>query len=51
MTAFQDTASELALLRMRVVRGVAGQEAPAREQALLMDLATHRREFAGTALA
>jgi len=50
MTAFQDVASELALLRMRVARGTGGPAAPAREQALLLDLAARRREFAWTVL-
>ena len=50
LTAFQDAASELALLRMRMARGAADAQAPARERALLQTLVQRRREFVGTSV-
>jgi len=48
MEAFQDAASELALLRMRMARGAADSSAPAAERALLHSIVTRRLEFIGT---
>ncbi len=47
MRAFQDTASELALLRRRTEHGAHHVDAPAQEQALLAALASRRAEFIG----
>ncbi len=49
MRSFQDTASELALLRMRMVRGTADAQAPGTERLLLDALVRLRRVFVGTA--
>ena len=49
MRTFQDTASDLALLRARMVHGSAEPGAPQRERELLDALTTHRRDFAGSA--
>ena len=46
MRAFQDAASDLALLRSRMHRGVAEPQAGARERALLETVTTHRHTFA-----
>ncbi len=48
MAAFQDTASELALLRARLVRGTAGADAQQRELDLLHAMTDHRRAFVGS---
>ena len=48
MQAFQDAASELAFLRLRMQRGVADDTAPATERRLLQSVATRRREFIGS---
>jgi len=48
MEAFQDAASELAYLRMRVQRGAGESTAPATERRLLMSVATRRLEFIGS---
>ncbi len=48
MEAFQDAASELAYLRMRVQRGAADDSAAATELRLLSSVATRRREFIGS---
>lgn len=48
MRAFQDTASELALLRRRMTHSAADAHAVGEEQALLHALATRRAEFLGT---
>src|SRR6478672_5333119 len=48
MTAFQDTASELALLRMRMERGAADAQAPVTERQLLGSLMARRQEFIGS---
>ncbi|HRW19858.1 MAG TPA: PrsW family intramembrane metalloprotease [Dermatophilaceae bacterium] len=45
MRAFQDSASDLALLRSRMVRGAAEPEAPARERELLEAITAHRAAF------
>lgn len=50
MTSFQDAASELALLRMRMARGAAGEQAGAREEVLLQALVSRRHEFVGSRL-
>ena len=47
MRAFQDAASDLALLRARMVRGSAEREAAARESTLLESIVAHRRAFVG----
>ena len=49
MRAFQDTASELALLRLRMHHSAADTHALETERRLLLALAERRREFAGTA--
>ncbi|WP_141845949.1 PrsW family intramembrane metalloprotease [Lapillicoccus jejuensis] len=49
MKAFQDAASDLALLRSRIVRGVAEPQAQTRERELLDSLVAHRAAFTGTA--
>ena len=48
MQAFQDAASELAFLQMRVQRGAADGTASATERRLLESVATRRREFIGS---
>lgn len=48
MSAFQDSASELALLRARLVRGTAEPEASRRERVLLDAITAHRRAFIGS---
>jgi RsiW-degrading membrane proteinase PrsW (M82 family) len=48
MTAFQDSASELALLRSRIVHGTAEKDAAQREMLLLSTLTAHRRAFVGS---
>jgi RsiW-degrading membrane proteinase PrsW (M82 family) len=48
MTAFQDSASELALLRSRIVHGTAEKDAAARELVLLGALTEHRKDFIGS---
>ncbi|MBM6404291.1 PrsW family intramembrane metalloprotease [Phycicoccus sp. CSK15P-2] len=48
MRAFQDTASELALLRRRMHHDAADARALAMERELLMALSTRRLEFVGT---
>ncbi len=47
MRAFQDAASDLALLRSRMVRGSAERDAAVRERALLEAVVAHRRAFVG----
>ena len=47
MRAFQDGASDLALLRARMVRGSAERDAAARERTLLESIVAHRRAFVG----
>ena len=47
MRAFQDAASDLALLRARMVRGSAERDAAAHERALLEGIVAHRRAFVG----
>lgn len=47
MEAFQDAASELALLRVRIARGTADAQAAGSERALLDSLMTRRQEFIG----
>ena len=47
MRAFQDAASDLALLRARMVRGSAERDAAARESTLLESIVAHRRAFVG----
>ena len=47
MRAFQDGASDLALLRARMVRGSAERDAAARESTLLESIVAHRRAFVG----
>ena len=47
MRAFQDAASDLALLRARMVRGSAERDAAARERILLESIVAHRRAFVG----
>ena len=47
MRAFQDTASELALLRRRVVHSAADEHAVAQERELLAALRARRAEFVG----
>ncbi|MEO7753607.1 MAG: PrsW family intramembrane metalloprotease [Terracoccus sp.] len=48
MSAFQDSASDLALLRSRIVHGTAEDEAAERERVLLAAITTHRRDFVGS---
>ncbi|HEU5143570.1 MAG TPA: PrsW family intramembrane metalloprotease [Dermatophilaceae bacterium] len=48
MVAFQDSASELALLRSRIVHGTAEKDAPQREMVLLQSLTAHRKDFVGS---
>lgn len=48
MRAFQDSASELALLRYRLVRGTAESGASSRERVLLDAITAHRRAFIGS---
>ena len=48
MRAFQDAASDLALLRSRVVNGTAEPEAPLHERELLTAITAHRAGFVGT---
>jgi RsiW-degrading membrane proteinase PrsW (M82 family) len=45
MRSFQDSASDLALLRARVVKGAAEGDARARERVLLEAMTTHRAAF------
>jgi protease PrsW len=47
MRAFQDEASDLALLRARMVQGTAERDAAAHERTLLEALVAHRRAFVG----
>ena len=47
MRAFQDGASDLALLRARMVRGSAERDAAAHERRLLEAIVANRREFVG----
>ncbi len=47
MEDFQDTASELALLRRRMYHSAADAQALQDERDLLADLVSRRREFAG----
>jgi RsiW-degrading membrane proteinase PrsW (M82 family) len=49
MLSFQDTASELALLRMRMARGTADAQATGTERVLLDALVRLRQVFVGTA--
>lgn len=49
MRAFQDSASELALLRYRMVRQSADQESLRTERVLLDSMTARRRQFAGLA--
>ncbi|MEO7448331.1 MAG: PrsW family intramembrane metalloprotease, partial [Humibacillus sp.] len=48
MDAFQDSASDLALLRSRLVHGTAESEATQRELVLLESITAHRRDFIGS---
>lgn len=48
MTAFQDSASELALLRSRIVHGTAERDASERELRLLEALTGYRKDFVGS---
>lgn len=48
MSAFQDSATDLALLRSRIVHGTAERDAQQREMALLNAITTHRRNFIGS---
>ena len=50
MTSFQDAASELALLRMRMARGAAGERSAAVEASLLQALVSRRHDFVGSRL-
>ena len=47
MRSFQDSASELALLRYRMINHVADQQSLFRERVLLDSMTARRREFAG----
>lgn len=47
MRGFQDTASELAMLRRRMHHGAADARAPGQERALLVALAARREDFVG----
>ncbi|EWT00986.1 membrane protein [Intrasporangium oryzae NRRL B-24470] len=51
MAAFQDSASDLALLRSRLVHGTAEPGASERELELLDAITTHRRNFIGSPMA
>ncbi|GAA6527235.1 PrsW family intramembrane metalloprotease [Intrasporangium sp. DVR] len=51
MDAFQDSASDLALLRSRLVHGTAERDAAQRELVLLEAITAHRRDFIGTPVA
>jgi hypothetical protein len=48
MEAFQDAASDLALLRHRMARGEVDATALAAERRLLASVVARRREFIGT---
>ena len=48
MHAFQDSASELALLRARLVHGTAEEGATEREMVLLQSITAHRHGFVGS---
>ncbi|MDC5696606.1 PrsW family intramembrane metalloprotease [Intrasporangium calvum] len=48
MDAFQDSASDLALLRSRLVHGTAERDAAQRETVLLQAITAHRKDFIGT---
>ena len=48
MRSFQDSASDLALLRARIARGSAGKDAQPAERALLDSIVAHRQGFIGT---
>lgn len=48
MEAFQDSASDLALLRSRIVHGTAEKGAAERELLLLQAITAHRRNFIGS---
>ncbi|WP_246069675.1 PrsW family intramembrane metalloprotease [Humibacillus xanthopallidus] len=48
MQAFQDSASDLALLRSRLVHGTAEGDASQRELVLLESITAHRRDFVGS---
>ena len=48
MDAFQDSASDLALLRSRLVHGTAEEGASEREMVLLEAITAHRRDFVGS---
>ncbi len=48
MNAFQDSASDLALLRSRLVHGTAESDATRRELVLLEAITAHRRDFVGS---
>jgi RsiW-degrading membrane proteinase PrsW (M82 family) len=48
MHAFQDSASDLALLRSRLVHGTAESDAQQRELVLLEAITTYRRDFVGS---
>jgi len=48
MDAFQDSASDLALLRARLVHGTAESNATEREMVLLNAITAHRRDFVGS---
>ncbi|MGW5239188.1 PrsW family intramembrane metalloprotease [Monashia sp. NPDC004114] len=48
MDAFQDSASDLALLRSRLVHGTAESNASEREMVLLNAITAHRRDFVGS---
>ena len=48
MNAFQDSASDLALLRSRLVHGTAEADATQRELVLLEAITAHRRDFVGS---
>ncbi|MDN5797897.1 MAG: PrsW family intramembrane metalloprotease [Intrasporangium sp.] len=48
MTAFQDSASDLALLRWRLAHGTAAADAPQRELDLLAAITEHRHAFVGS---
>lgn len=51
MDAFQDSASDLALLRSRLIHGTAERDAAQREMVLLEAITTHRKDFIGTPVA
>lgn len=50
MSAFQDSATHLALLRSRIAHGTAERDARQREMALLNAITTHRRDFIGSSV-